>query len=783
MREMFIKYNPYRLETVVLVDGEAPEASSRLNCGERRLQEWVEDLPDIVWEEFQTRRFKIVFHGATLDFEDVEAMAGEAKEREFEIELEYVPAKEVADKERAIAEIFDDIQAGPFDELKEPDVVRAFEMALSDDFEVDVIATMKAGKSTLINSLLGQKLMPAKNDACTARITEIKDNGAEIFTAKAYDAQNALMEECSELTLEVMERLNANPDLWKICAEGNIPFVSADDVSLVLVDTPGPNNSRDLSHQAATYRMLSESSKALVLYILNAQQLAVNDDVALLSKVAESMSVGGKVSRDRFLFVVSKLDTFKKKTDNVDTTLADVRVYLKRFGIENPNIYPVSAQTALDIRTILAESDDEDDDEVYEAKGLVRKFSKPKEKKETEYYFETRAPLTPSVRKELEARLKEAEDNKDAKGQALVHCGIVPLEMGIRTYLRKYAKTAKIKNIVDVFSKRLESAKSFETTKREIAENRDKHREIIARIELIESKLESVDEGKRFKERIDKINYDAKIKEIADKKIQKAQARITDKLMSASSRMTESEAKEACKRFREFTDDLRAELQAELEDLITNHVTQNANDLLEEYRAKIRDLSQDVEVGGVDIDPFAIMEGSISGVDVLSIINASEKTEQRREVVGRHKEYKEWIGARRACNNIFGCLVAVLSLGTELDAELFEVEEVWVDDYEWVDHTYIDGEALAQRFFAPVQEGLYKYKNNAIEYAKAAAEKIKEEFEKKFDELNKLLMKKLQELKDCTKDGEDVERQILESERKLEWLAEIQARVDAILDM
>lgn len=37
----------------------------------------------------------------------------------------------------------------------------------------DVVATMSAGKSTLINALLRQKLMPAKQEACTATITEI----------------------------------------------------------------------------------------------------------------------------------------------------------------------------------------------------------------------------------------------------------------------------------------------------------------------------------------------------------------------------------------------------------------------------------------------------------------------------------------------------------------------------------------------------------------------------------------------------------------------------------
>ena len=765
MKEMLIKYNPYRLETTILVDGDAPQQKSKLHFADIRLQEWVEELPQIIFEEYRTRRFKITFQGTILDFEDVEAMAREAGKDGFNIELEHIPVKEVADKENAISEIFDEIQRGPFDELKQPDVVKAFNMAKSSDFEVNVVATMSAGKSTLINSLLRQKLMPAKQEACTATITEIKDTDGGCFTAKVYDANGSLIQTHPELTFEIMEKLNSDPAVSKIRAEGNIPFVSSEDVSLVLVDTPGPNNSRDPEHRAATYRMLSESSKAVVLYILNATQLAVNDDYNLLSHVADSMRVGGKQSRDRFIFVVNKLDEFKKGEDSVDAAIAKVRDYLKDNGIENANIYPASALTALNIRTILAESDDDDDDEVYEAKGKVRKFNR-----NPEMHFETKAPLTPSVRGQLEMRLSEARDNGDAKSEALIHCGIVPIEMAIQMYVQKYAKTAKIRNIVDTFSKRLESAKSFETTKQEIAENQDKHKEVLANIEVIERKLASGDEAKQFKSRIDKINYDDEIKRLANEKVKDAQKKITDQLSSAEERMNKKEAEEVCKRFARFAENLRAEIQVKLEELITNHVTKNANDLLEEYRKRLAELSTEVSAEGIPINPFEIMEGPIEGLsNIAAIMDAAETSEKNWEVVGSHKEYKEVFGFRRWLNN---------KIGTN-----FNVDYDLVDDYDWVEHTYIDGTVLAQRFFAPVQEGLYEYSNAAVAYAKSQTKNVKDEFKKKFDELNEVLKKKLQELKDYTRDSKDIDAKIKESQRKLKWLEDIQVKTKAILDI
>lgn len=352
MREIYIKYNPYKVMTEIKIDGKPLKRNSKLNFEDMRLQEWVEELPDLLFEEFSTRDFKLKFHGTILDYEDIVATVEDAKKKNINIKLEHIRAKEVKDKEEAIQKVFDEIKEGPFEELRQPDVVKAFNMAKSSDFEVNVVATMSAGKSTLINALLQQKLMPAKQEACTATITEIKDNDADNFMARVFNKDGTLIQTLAELTYPVMEKLNSNPDVSRIHAEGNIPFVSADDVSLVLVDTPGPNNSRDPEHKAATYRMLSESSKTVVLYIMNATQLAVNDDFNLLSYVADSMRVGGKQSRDRFIFVVNKLDDFKKGEDSVESAITKVRDYLKDNGIENPNIYPASALTALDIRSL-----------------------------------------------------------------------------------------------------------------------------------------------------------------------------------------------------------------------------------------------------------------------------------------------------------------------------------------------------------------------------------------------------------------------------------------------
>lgn len=764
MREIFIKYNPYKVETQIQIDGKPIKANSALNVDDKRLQEWIEDLPQILVDECNTKVFKIIFHGTVLDYEDLLSVAKEAKENGIQIECEHIPAKEVKDKEQAIEQIFSDIQKGPFEELKQPDVKRAFEMASSSDFEVNVVATMSAGKSTLINALLRQKLMPAKQEACTATITKIRDKDLDSFRATVYDRNGQLVETHPELSFSIMDSLNSNPLVSTINVEGDIPFVTSEDVSLVLVDTPGPNNSRDPEHKAATYRMLSESSKTVVLYILNATQLAVNDDNNLLNHVADSMRVGGKQSKDRFIFVVNKLDDFKQGEDSVINSIEKVRKYLEDKGIKNPNIYPAAALPALDIRTFLKDvdlsklnlMDDDIDPNIMEAITKVKKLNRNEE-----LHLETYSPLTPSVRGEITSELAIAKESNDKYTEALIHTGIIPIESAIRMYVAKYAKTAKIKNIVDTFSKKLESARTFENTKQDIALNQSKQKEIMSQIDAIKAKLKNGEEAKKFKDKIDAINYDKEIRGVADTIIKEAQKKISSQCSNCESKLSRRDAESICQVFTKFAEGLQAEIQVKLENIITNHVEKNAQELLNQYKQRIADLSQDIEVGVVAVNPFELLDGEFESANNISnLVDNLTKTE-------RVKVGEEWVS---------------------------NTSKKWYKPWTWLQESghykdvyenkeYVDGSELAQKFFAPIQKQLFDNSDNAVKYAKEQTSHIKASFGKKFVELDNVLNKKLAELEICATDSKNVQKMIEETKKRLKWLEDIQSRIQEILNI
>lgn len=771
MKTVLIKYNPYRLKTDVSINGKPVKKNSRLNITNQRIQEWIDNLPEILLEECSTRDFELVFHGTYLDFEDIVAVSVEAKKRNINIKPIHKPAKEVKDKELALDEIFKEIQDGPFEALKQEDVINAFNLAKSKEFEVNVVATMSAGKSTLINALLGKKLMPATQEACTATITKIHDNDKDNYAAEAFDQNGEKVITFSNLTYDLMEELNSLPNVSKIDISGNIPFVTSEESSLVLIDTPGPNNARDKDHKFKTYNMLSESSKTLVLYILNAQQLAVEDDDNLLSHVADSMKIGGRQSRDRFIFVINKMDEYWRDEDSVESAIQKVKDYLSDKGIENPNVYPLSAITALYIRdslmSIKSMESDDDDSEIEEAKMLVRRCIK-KEK----LHFENYTPLTTRAKDTIKSQLQTYVENNSLKEQALIHSGIITLEEIIKSYVLKYSKTAKIKNIVDTFEKKLESERILEEAKKHLSMCTENKQEIRNKINLIESKLDDGENVKDFRRKINDINYDKQIKDSANKIMSEVEAKITMYLkQSTKDEMSIEEAKEVHRKLLNKANSIRAKMKSDIEIMVNKTVKKNASKLLNEYKFKLINLVDELDISDeFRIDPFKLIEGNINGLeDIEYLLDGTTNVKLVKKVIGEYKDYDEIFGLRRWLNE---------KLGTDFDVD-FEIIKVYAD----VEEEYVDGKELSNRFILPIQEDLYRDKEEVIKYAKKDVKAIKELFIEEFDKLDKLLKEKLDELKKCTLDEKIASEKLKESKNRLEWIEKLDKKLNNILDI
>jgi predicted GTPase/CHASE3 domain sensor protein len=765
MKNVFIKYNPYKLETEITVDKKKLAQNSKLrekSADGSRLQEWVEDLPGILIEEYNDKDFKIVFHGTLLDYEDLIGVFKDSHDKgKLKATIEREPAIETSDKEALIDDVFKEIQKGPFDDLRDAQLTNAFKHAKSSDFEVCVVATMSAGKSTLINAMLGTKLMPSKQEACTAIITRIKDISTDNipFRAEVYDQNDQLTYTHEKLNLAIMEGLNDDKNVSVIKVSGNIPFVSSDDVSLVLIDTPGPNNSRDPRHKKVQSELLGKSSKALVLYIMTGE-FGTDDDNTLLKRVAESMAVSGKQSKDRFIFVVNKLDDRKKEDGDTNQTLERIRSYLKSHGIANPNLFPAASLPALSLRMIM-NSSDIDDDTVDETEMKVRKLNRNEE-----LHFETYAALPASIRDEIKGQLinsrsvYKGKDNEN-KNEALIHTGIVSIEAAIRQYVQKYAKTAKIKNIVDTFMHKLDEVGCFEETKQELAKDQKESERIVKHIDMIREKIDSVNEGKKFKNSVDnavvKVNDDSK--EVVEGIIQKFQSLITkriDKLRD--SELDLEDVEDEVERLEKFAKQLEPDFEVELEELIRTNLVNTSNALYGSYRKKLSSLIEEIgkeNLNGITIDPLKLMSGSVMNNDFSpEELLKEKKVEDGQKFV----ETRGWF-----------------------ESILFWPKNEWVTNYKNV--SYVNGSELAQKFFMPVEKWLSENGDAARKYALKQSKRIADRFNEEFKKLDEILKQKLAELENCATDKEKAEERIRESERKLKWLEQIKSKVESILEI
>ena len=771
MQNVTIKHNPYKLTTVIQVNGEEPEKDSQLiQYLDQQFQLWVDKIPGVLVDEYNDDEFIITFFGTELDYQDL-LMASKAAEKEnngLKITIKKMPAKEFGDKEADICKLFEKARKLPFDELQSPAVKDAFDKALNDEFEVNVVATMSAGKSTLINALLGKKLMPSKNGACTATITKIKDDDDDTFKADAYDSNRNKIAHHSILDYKIMSCLNKNPDVSEINVSGNIPFVASNETSLILIDTPGPDNARDKNHGLVTAKALDQSSKMLVLFVMNGSKLHDEAQDAFLKRIAKSMSVGGKQARERFLFVINKLDAYDEEDDDIaGETTPDTIQYLDEMGIKNPNIFPAAAYPALLIRRYQSTHDEGEKQKILrELEPLAEKLVEQKQ-----LHLEQYPNLAYSCQAQIDAELQEAIKNNDILGQALIHSGIRGIEETIRMYVTKYCRPLKIKTLVDTFKDGLDSAEAFEQTKHEIASREKEQEKLQEQIECLEKKLTSKTENDAFKKRIAVLEITTKLRTDVDHLIKEVQTSFTNFFSNCKSEMEEDEALQFVKSFSRLAGQKQDEFQITVERLLDEDIKEKSRSLLDEYIKKLVALSEEFSADGLSIDLTSFVKGKLTQINSDTVMYSSldsriETHDEQRSRTVTKRAY----GWERLRNPL-----------RWFKPEYETTEYYTVEVKEEI--TFISKHKLFDSMVGPVINALHLEKERILSYADKETNNIKEYFMEQFDEVDLILAAKAKELREATGSKEASQKALEEANKLLACLNEVKNELDAILEI
>lgn len=845
MAQIYVKYNPYRLETVVTVDGRKVSTDSilyKVTKG-KRLQEWIGQFPRMLREELNTVDFALEYCGLALDWDDFEDAFKQAqKDGIIRVShMKYIAGKSDDDINEKIVNIFQDLQEGPIDDFRDAKLAKAFENTNNSIFPVNVVATMSSGKSTLINALLGKKLMPSKNEACTAAITEILDTDNPNFTAVVYNENNSVIQEVPELTYEVMNDLNSNENTYRIAAEGDIPFLDSRSTSLMLVDTPGPNNAQNQAHKNTTYRAINNDSNNLILYVLNGTQLSTNDDASLLRYVADQIKKGGKQVRDRFLFVINKMDQFNPEEENIENTMASARRYLASYEIEDPQLFPCSAFTALNIRTYFADINIDDLTRAQEQQlPQAAKDSLPMIDKFMYYdsmHLEQYSTLSPSAQRELNYRLNQAIENKDTKEQALIHSGICSLEAAITAYVKKYAKTKKIKDLVESFQEVLESSQILVKAKTRVATDAEAAKACAERAAYVRQKIEDGKEAEAFKQKINDLDPMPKIEEKAERLKQDAAMKSSRIFRPYGETITNRDgAKLLVNQFSTFSSDAMAELITELESSINTEIVNTGETLLLEYQEKLSQFDNASVGEQLDFQTVDLIKGALKtmrenaeswtsadfAVETVDDIGETtyevkvyyEKVGQEEEevVAGSHEEkigtkkvkcgsHSEQVGTRTIQNpekrwwKFFSPSYieedVYETVDDYKDEDVYKtvleyktvMRDVFEEKTEQIEKFSVSVSLIQKALLAKMRRNLDEGIAGALGFAQAQIKSMKLQFSHMFTELDNIIKEKYDELERCAADQTEKEAKLQENEKLLSWIEACTAEINTILDM
>lgn len=769
MTNVEITYNPYKVKAKILVDGEGPKQNSRLvQFLNKRFQLWVDQIPYLLSNEYNDDEFDLTFLGTELDYQDLLAAIGSAKKDGINFIAKKLPAKEFGDKEKDIRALFSKIKELPFEELQSSAVANAFELAFNELLEVNVVATMSAGKSTLINALLGKKLMPSKQGACTATITRIQDDDDSTYKAVAVDENKTELEHFSSLDYKTMMALNKNPEVNEIRVKGNIPFVTADEVSLVLIDTPGPDNARDHRHGKVTAKALDQSSKMLVMFVMNGGKLHDEAQDAFLRRIAKSMSVGGKQSKERFLFVINKMDGYDEEDDDIaGETIPDTIKYLEEMGIEDPNIFPAAAEPALLIRRYQNTFDEE------EKKELLDKITPVAKKliKQEQLHLEQYPHLSRSCQMTIDDELEKAIESNDILGQALVHSGIRGIEETIRMYVTKYCRPAKITNVVNTFLGGLESAEAFTKTKGEISSHEEELTELGKKMESLNKKIASKDENEKFKKRLRKLDVKSQLIQCLDELIAEVENEMTLFFHDCPTEMEEEDAMSYIRRFKTLADSKQNEFQVAVEGMIDSDIKAKSDQLLTEYIKKLDAISEEFSGKGLKINLGSYVKGELALLNADSAIDASIDSRIETHTEERSKEVTH---RRRGLDRLFHPSSWFDPYYTTTEYYNVEIKE---------EIKFVSREKLSNQMIAPVRKKLYEERERVLKYAENETQHVIEYFEAQFDKVDKILADKAEELRKATTSKENAQNALKEARKLMKELEKIRIELDEILEI
>ena len=648
MKKIDIVYNSFVPVTDIKIDGKvlAVCTKEQLLLEKNRhvpVFDWLDEFVDVLVKRYRTQ-VSVSFVGTQDDCDTfrsvLEVIAG--KMPSGSVSVGDVKAS-LPDPLNALDAIYKKGESGPFPEIfTDEDTVNAYKRATSRLFEVSVIAAMSSGKSTLMNALLGRNLMPSAADACTATIVRITDEDSmagQPFMAVRKNADGTPIDANPvEVVNEKLIEWNKDKNIPLIDIRGDVPTIAeTPSAQYVFQDTPGPNNATNASHGEMTRHVIAKPL-SMILYVMTPDTFQGTDNDGIFRKVCEAVKKSDENARNRFIFVLNKMDAVRIKEQPIDDVYGKACAYLESKGVHNPLVIPVCARAACLMRFHRYDETffDGNEDDLEEYESSVRRFTRPP----WNMYDLCKGALSASVRSSYEKRLEAAKGSPEEL--ALLRTGIPLLEAILQEYLYRYALPTKVGDALKTFQRVFSKADKAEEVRKILSMKSGELKKFAEELDASRKSKDDLSRGESIVRRIGESRFvlSAASKnqlETLSKKYEEQLADIVKELGTGSEE--EYSAKVKCEKAKTKLDVIIDDVKEQLEEVLKQEQDNTIGELVEQYNKALKDY-----LGRIDpsLRPFEDSMLQMDAADVMQTAQDTAKTSIKHVSYERHW-YTLWI--------------------------------------------------------------------------------------------------------------------------------------------
>lgn len=408
--------------------------------------------------------------------------------------------------------------------------------------------------------------------------------------------------------------------------------------------------------------------------------------------------------------------------------------------------------------------------------------------------------------------------------------------------MKKYAKTKKVKDLVESFQEVLESTQVLAKAKTQVATDEEAAKACAERAAVVKAKIADGEEAAELKKRIDELNPIESIREKAEVLTQEAINKANRVFQPYGDEITnKAEAKRLVTQFSLMSSDAIAELTSELESVINQEVMGTGEKILLEYQEKLSKIDEGATDKQLDFGTVDLIKGALNNmkenaqawcsddfaaetIDDVGVTTKSERVyyekvgqEEEQVIAGTEKvkvgtkkvkvgSHQEKVGTKKVEKKQSGFFGFFKRLFGKTEYEYEDVYEN-VDDYkdediydtvvkyktvmkdifeerrEQVENFVVATHDISAGLLFRIQKNLDAGIKDTLSYADTQISMMKTQFSELFDELDDLIQEKYTELEQCATDQQTKAESLEKNKALLGWIEACKAEIDDILNI